>query len=123
MLIIRPALLDNFQKEYGETGMVRCYAKAQGSSAITQDVILLMNDEKLVFLFISYITNRLIRKIDFSSKEILNSRVKSGVLLDDIWQFSAGGQKWFFRIQRKIIPLGNRQSEFLTYLNNNKSIM
>ncbi|MGG5372751.1 hypothetical protein [Enterococcus sp. AZ196] len=116
MLIVRSALLNNFKRIYGETDMVCCYARAQGFSAISQDAILLMNNEKIVILFISYFTNRLIQKVEFSKDDLIESQLKSGTLLADIWRFTAKGQKWFFRIQRKIIPLGNRQIEFLNFL-------
>lgn len=119
-MIVRIELLNKFKNYYGETDMLCCYAQSQGVSAITQNVVLLVNREKVVILFVSFFRNHLVHKIEFTKNELSDRKIKFGRLLDDIWQFTARGQKWSFRIQRKIFTLGNRQSEFLDYLKENQ---
>ncbi|MBP1046755.1 hypothetical protein I6N96_10805 [Enterococcus sp. BWM-S5] len=116
MLIISAAAIEALKMEYGETDMVSCYAKAQGMNVPTQEAVLLLNNQKVIILFISKLTNKLIQKMMFNRVELSNSTLKSGLFLDERWTFTGRGQKWSFRIPAKILPLGNGQRVFLDSL-------
>lgn len=122
LIVIRSSIIQKFKNDYGSANMICCYAKAQGMSAFTQEAILLLNDQRVIILFISKITNKLIQKVEFSKTEILKSVLKKGILFDAVWTFSGRKQKWKFRIMYKILPLGNMQKEFLDYLFNSDFI-
>lgn len=115
MILITDEVIIEMKNVYGEEDMFACFADAQGISAISAQAILLINKEKLIILFINKITNNLVQKIEFQIEEISESNIKKGMFYTNIWNFKGRGQKWKFRIQ-KILTLGNRQKEFLDFI-------
>ncbi|WP_288624007.1 hypothetical protein [uncultured Streptococcus sp.] len=93
--------------------MFFCYAESQSISGTTSKVILLIDDKKLIILFLNFFLTKIIDKVCYDREKIENQKIKNGLFLDVIWSFSVGNSKWRFRILRKILLLKNTQGQFI----------
>jgi len=93
-----------------------CYAKAQSLSATTNQAILLMNEEKIIILFLNFLVTKVVHKVEFATSDLLDSKLRFEQGLSVSWSFNVQGQRWRFQIMKQILPLGTMQGDFLDFL-------
>ena len=116
MLFIHKKLIHRLADPYQESPMHICYAKAQSLSATTSQAILLMNEEKVVILFLNFFITKVVHVVEFSTSDLLDSKLRFEQGLSVSWSFHAKRQQWRFQIMKNILPLGSMQDDFLTFL-------
>lgn len=115
MIILSSNAITSLKNNYGDFDMLPCYSIPQGLSAVTNQAILLMNHEKIIILYISKVTDKVVQKIEFSLNEISNSTLKQNFFQGYIWKFYSHGQNWRFKIPY-VIPLRQIQNTFIEQL-------
>ncbi len=116
MLFIHKKLIQRLAAPYQESSMQIGYAKAQSLSATTNQAILLMNEEKIVILFLNFFITKVVHKVEFSAADLLDSKLRFEQGLSVSWSFNVQGQRWRFQIMKQILPLGTMQGDFLDFL-------
>lgn len=116
MLFIHKKLIDSLAKTYREPDMLVCYCTPQGFSAITNRAVLLINEHKIIVLFLNLFSTKVVQKMEYKVTDIQDQKYQSGDPFSSLWSFNSMGQRWKFRIPKLIITLGSMQSEFLHFL-------
>lgn len=120
MLFITKKSTNRIIEAHIEPGMFVCYATPQGFSAVTSRAILLINDNKLIVLFLNLFSTKVVQKIEFRLTDLQEHTYNSSIdPLTAVWSFNYQGQRWKFRILKKILTLGSMQGEFLRFLRQN----
>ncbi len=119
MIFITKKLIYSLAEPHREPGMLVCYATPQGFSAITSRAILLINDNRMIVLFLNLFSTKVVQKIEFEIADIQNQKYHSKTPLTALWSFKIMDRIWKFRISKKIVTLGSMQSEFLTFIQQN----
>jgi hypothetical protein len=87
---------------------------SQSLNSISSKAILLIDDSKLIILFLNFFQTKVIDHIVYQRKAITNSELTNGFLgIDVVWKFTVNNRKWRFRILKKIFPLGDLQRQFI----------
>ncbi|WP_410771676.1 hypothetical protein [Fontibacillus sp. BL9] len=116
MIFINKKLIDRLTESHREPDMLVCYATLQGFSAITSRAILLINDSRIIVLFLNLFSSKVVHKVEIEVADIQNQKYHSRTPLTALWSLNIKGQHWKFRITKKIVTLGSMQSEFLNFL-------
>lgn len=120
MLFITKKSTNRLTEAHIEPGMFASYATPQGFSAVTSRAILLINDNKLIVLFLNLFSTKVVQKIEFRLADLQEQTYNSSIdPLSAVWSFNHQGQRWKFRILKKILTLGSMQDEFLRFLRQN----
>ncbi|WP_227871876.1 hypothetical protein [Paenibacillus bovis] len=101
---------------YLQPDMRICYAKSQSLASVTNQAVLLLNQDKFVIIFLTLFTSKVAAVFEFATTDLLNQKYRSGPSLASVWSFDAGGQHWRFLITKVILPLGSMQGDFLEFL-------
>ncbi|MEX3746834.1 MULTISPECIES: hypothetical protein [Lysinibacillus] len=113
-MIISKSMIDGFSRTYVKENSVVCYAESQTLSGASNKAILILNDSTLHILFLNITLSKVIQHTELSLREIQNSKLKkNSFFLSSVWSFRVNQNKWRFRIMKKIVTLGNMQSEFI----------
>lgn len=115
-MIITKKMMYRLSKPYIEQEMSACYAESQSLASTSSKVILLLNDTKLIILFLNFTSSKVIHKIDYNREELVNKKIKNGAFLDIVWSFSVENTAWRFRIMKKIVTLDKMQMNFINKL-------
>ncbi len=116
MIFITKKLLNRLTQTHREPNMLICYSTPQSWSAKTSRAILLINEDKLIILFLNFFSTKVIHKVEFQTAELQDQTYHSGTLLSATWSFHVQGRRWKFMIPRKILTLGSMQSDFLNFM-------
>lgn len=120
MLFITKKTTAKLTEAHIDPGMCACYATPQGFSAVTSRAILLINDNKLIILFLNMFSTKVVRKVELRIADLQEQTYNSSIdPLTAVWSFNHQGQRWKFRILKKILTLGSMQGEFLSFLRQN----
>ncbi|KAF6614886.1 MULTISPECIES: hypothetical protein [Paenibacillus] len=119
MLFITKKLIDKLAEPYRESDMLICYSTPQSFSAYTSRAILLLNNDRIIMLFLNLFSTKVVQKVEFEVADLQEQKYYSGLLSSVIWSFNINGQHWRFSIMRKILPLGSMQRDFLNFLQQN----
>lgn len=117
MFLINKKLINKLAAPYQEPTMQVCYATPQHFSAYSSKAVLLLNEEKLIVLFLNFFSSKVIHKVELSMADMQEHRYNKGLSLASTWSFQSNGQTWRFQMLKKIIPLGKMQQKFLDFLN------
>lgn len=116
-MIITKKMMYRLSQPYIEQEMSACYAESQSLASTSSKVILLLNDTKLIILFLNFTSSKVIHKIDYNREELVNKKIKNGAsFLDVVWSFSVENTAWRFRIMKKIVTLDKMQMNFINKL-------
>jgi hypothetical protein len=96
-----------------------CYSTPQSLSAYTSRAILLLNNDRIIILFLNLFSSKVVQKVEFEVTDLQEQKYHSGFLSSAVWSFNIKGQHWRFRIIKKILPLGSMQGDFLNFLQHN----
>lgn len=107
--------MDGLKSMYGESDMLVCYSIAQGISATTDQAILLINEKKLLILYINKLTNNIVQKNEFLFSEFSKSSLKNCFFFSTVWKFNCCGQSLTFKIPF-IYPLRTIRRDFIKCL-------
>lgn len=116
MIFITKKLLDRLTQSHREPNMYICYSTPQSLSAKTSRAILLINEDKLMILFLNFFSTKVVHKVEYQTAELQDQKFHSGTLLSATWSFHVHGQRCRFMITRKILTLGSMQSDFLNFV-------
>ncbi|MFD1885516.1 hypothetical protein [Paenibacillus wenxiniae] len=116
MLFIRKKALNRLAEPYREPGMLMCYATPQHLHTYSTRALLLVNQEKLVVLFLNLFSTRVVHQSELAIADLQEQKFKSGVGLGAVWSFKVNGSSWRFQIMWTILTLGSMQRDFLTFV-------
>lgn len=119
MFFITQKTINGLAAKYKEPDMLTCYAVSQALASVTSRAILLINNSKVIILFLNALSSKVVQKVEFDIADIQNQKFKSGLLFSAIWSFDAGGKHWRFSIIKKMLTLGSMQGDFLRFLTQN----
>lgn len=119
MIFINKKTIDKLTESHRESNMHICYSTPQSFSARTSRAILLVNEDRMIILFLNLFSSKVVHKVEFEVSDLEEQKYRSGTLLSAIWSFKVNGQYWNFRIIKKIVTLGSMQSDFLHFLHQN----
>lgn len=119
MFFITQKTINSLAAQHKEPDMLTCYADSQALSSVTSRAILLINNSKVIILFLNALSSKVVQKVEFDVADIRNQKFKSGVLFSAIWSFDVGGKHWRFSIIKKMLTLGSMQGDFLRFLRQN----
>jgi len=117
MFLINKKLIYKLIEPYQESNMQICYATPQHFSAYSSKAVLLLNQDKLIVLFLNFFSSKVIHTVELSIADMQEHHYNKGMSLASIWSFQSDGHSWRFSILKKLIPLGKMQQEFLDFLN------
>lgn len=115
MIFITKKTIAQLTEPYRESDMVVCYSTPQSFSAYSSRAILLMNNDRVIILFLNLFSSKVVQKVEFESADLQEQKYNPG-LSSAIWSFKIKGQNWKFRIIKKILTLGSMQGDFLDFL-------
>lgn len=116
MIFITKKLLNRLTQTHREPNMFICYSTPQSLSAKTSRAILLINEDKLMILFLNFFSTKVVHNVESQTAELQDQTYHSGTLFSATWSFHVQGQRWKFMIPRKILTLGSMQSDFLNFM-------
>lgn len=116
MLFIHKKLIRKLTTPYIEANTQICYAQSQSFASYSSKTILLLNHDKLIILFLNFFSSKVIHTLEIPVTDLQEQNYNTGSLLDALWSFQSNGQRWRFRIIKKILPLGTMQQDFLDFL-------
>ncbi|UQZ36682.1 hypothetical protein C2I18_26000 [Paenibacillus sp. PK3_47] len=119
MIFITKKNIHKLIEPYRESDMLVCYSTPQSFSAYSSRAILLINNRKVIILFLNLFSTKVIQKVEFEAAELEEQNYNPGYASSAIWSFKIKGEKWKFRIIKKILTLGSMQREFLDFLQQN----
>ncbi|AIQ68476.1 hypothetical protein PGRAT_13265 [Paenibacillus graminis] len=119
MIFINKKTIDKLTESHKESDMLSCYSTPQSLSACTSRAIILLNNDRIILLFLNLFSSKVVQKVEFEVAELQEQKYHSGYLSSAIWSFNVRGQHWKFRIIKKILPLGSMQRDFLNFLQHN----
>jgi hypothetical protein len=116
MFFITQKTINGLATQHKEPDMLTCYAVSQSLSSVTSRAILLINNSKVVILFLNVFSSKVVKKVEFNLTKLQQQKLKSGVLFSAIWSFDVNGAHWRFSIIKKMLTLGSMQGDFLRFL-------
>ncbi|WP_322904769.1 hypothetical protein [Paenibacillus campi] len=116
MLLITKRSLNRLAAPYREADMLMCHAIPQHMTTPSTRAILLMNEQKLVVVFLNLFLTRVVHTEQLALTELQGQKFKSGVGLAAVWSFQAKGANWRFQIMWTMLTLGSMQRDFLEFL-------
>lgn len=116
MLFIHKKLINKLTTPYIEPNMQVCYAQSQSFASYSSKTILLLNHDKLMILFLNFFSSKVVHTLEIPITDLQEQKYDRGNLLDALWSFHSNGQRWRFRIIKKILPLGTMQQDFLDFV-------
>ncbi len=116
MLFITKRNLNRLAQPYRESDMLLAYATPQHIFARSSRAILLVNEDKLIVLFLNLFSTRVLQQVELKIADLQEPELKFGVGLASVLSFHAVGGKWRFQIMRTILTLGSMQGEFLDFV-------
>ncbi len=119
MLFITKKLIDKLAEPHRESDMLICYSTPQSFSAYTSRAILLLNNDRIIILFLNLFSTKVVQKVEYEVADLQEQKYHSGHLSSAIWSFKIKGKHSRFRIIKKILTLGSMQRDFLNFLQQN----
>lgn len=119
MFFITHKTINGLAAQHKEPDMLTCYAVSQALSSVTSRAILLINNSKVIILFLNALSTKVVQKVEFDVADLQNQKFKSGLLFSAIWSFDVGGKHWRFSIIKKMLTLGSMQGDFVGFLRQN----
>ncbi|MEK5259816.1 MULTISPECIES: hypothetical protein [Paenibacillus] len=119
MLFITKKTINKLAEPYRESDMLVCYSTPQSFSAYTSRAILLLNNDRIIILFLNLFSTKVVQKVEYEVADLQEQKYHSGHLSSAIWSFKIKGQHCRFRIIKKILTLGSMQRDFLNFLQQN----
>ncbi len=116
MFFIRKKAMQRLAEPYREPDMFMCYATPQHLHTYSTRALLLVNQDKLVVLFLNLFSTRVVHCSELAIADLQEQKFKSGVGLEAVWSFQVNGANWRFQIMWTILTLGSMQRDFLEFL-------